>query len=182
ARTGEGLVLSDARADARTRHDANVARDRPTSVLCVPLEHKGVRSGLVYLENDRTADAFTPAHMQMQELLLGQAAVALENARLYGNLREALDRQVALTRAHHRFVPHQFLETLDRAGIEDVALGDSVHREMSILFSDMRGFTTHVEGMSSEESILFINRYLFYMEPEITRHRGFVDSYIGDAI
>jgi len=182
ARTNESLVLPDARKDPRTRNDAHVAADRPLSVLCLPLEHKGVRRGIIYLENDLTADAFTPERIQMQELLLRQAAISLENAHLYNNLRESLETQVALTHAHHRFVPHQFLETLERSGIEEVVLGDNVRKKMSVLFSDMRAFTTHVEGMTSEESILFINRYLHYMEPQVTANRGFVDSYIGDAI
>jgi class 3 adenylate cyclase len=46
----------------------------------------------------------------------------------------------------------------------------------------MRSFTSHVEGMSPEENIAFINEYLAEMEPAILGHRGFVDSYIGDAI
>ncbi|MBI4815563.1 MAG: AAA family ATPase [Deltaproteobacteria bacterium] len=93
ARTGEAVVLSDAREDPRTRDDPHVPKDRPMSLLCVPLDDKGVRRGLVYLENELTAGAFTPARVQMQVFLLGQAAVALENARLYGELRTALARQ-----------------------------------------------------------------------------------------
>jgi class 3 adenylate cyclase len=53
---------------------------------------------------------------------------------------------------------------------------------MSVLFSDIRGFTPLVEGMSPELNIRFINTYLSYMEPEILRHGGFVEGYIGDAI
>jgi class 3 adenylate cyclase len=53
---------------------------------------------------------------------------------------------------------------------------------MSILFSDIRGFTTHVEGMTPEENIGFINAYLRAMEPMIVSAGGFVEGYIGDAI
>ncbi|MFN7975126.1 MAG: AAA family ATPase [Acidobacteriota bacterium] len=181
-RTGERLVLNDAAKDSRWAQDPELRRDRPMSILCAPVVHQGAARGLVYLENDLTTGAFTPARIEVLELLCTQAAISITNATLYGNLDAALREQVELTAAHRRFVPHQFLENLGRRRIADVALGDSVRKQMSILFSDMRGFTTHVEGLSGEESIGFINDYLSHMEPPIHQYHGFVDSYIGDAI
>jgi class 3 adenylate cyclase len=63
-----------------------------------------------------------------------------------------------------------------------VELGDSVQKEMTVLFSDMRGFSALVEGQTPEQNIAFINEYLGAMEPAILGHGGFVDSYLGDAI
>jgi class 3 adenylate cyclase len=57
-----------------------------------------------------------------------------------------------------------------------------VQKTMTVLFSDVRAFTTLVEGMTPEQNIAFINRYLSHMEPALLQHHGFVDSYIGDAI
>ena len=182
ARTGESVVVTDARLDPRTQADPRVSRHNPTSILCVPVVYQGERSGIVYLENDLTAGAFTPARRQVIDLLAAQAAISIANARLYADLNRSLEVQVELTNAHRRFVPNQFLESLGHARIDAVKLGDSVHKEMTVLFSDMRGFATLVEKMSSEESIAFINAYLRHMEPPISRHGGFVDSYIGDAI
>jgi class 3 adenylate cyclase len=141
----------------------------------VPIKHQGKLTGVLYLENNLARAAFTPARVELLSLLATQAAIALENARLY-------EQQVALTNAHRRFVPHEFLESLGRRGIGEVELGDSVQKEMSILFSDIRGFTTHVEGMTPEENIGFINAYLRAMEPMIVSAGGFVEGYIGDAI
>jgi hemerythrin-like metal-binding protein len=53
---------------------------------------------------------------------------------------------------------------------------------MTILFSDIRGFTKLSEKMSPRENFSFINSYLEHMEPVITRHNGIIDKYIGDAI
>ncbi|WP_293136414.1 adenylate/guanylate cyclase domain-containing protein [Okeania sp. SIO3I5] len=66
--------------------------------------------------------------------------------------------------------------------ITDVKLGDSTQLEMSVLFADIRNFTTLLEAMSSEDSIRFINAYLSSMEPAIIENNGFIDKYIGDAI
>jgi adenylate cyclase len=84
--------------------------------------------------------------------------------------------------AYERFVPAQFLSFLNKKSIIDVELGDQVEREMTILFSDIRDFTTISEQMTPAENIDFINEYLGYMEPKIQHYGGFIDKYIGDAI
>ncbi|MBD2181171.1 AAA family ATPase [Planktothrix sp. FACHB-1375] len=87
-----------------------------------------------------------------------------------------------LNKALERFVPQQFLQFLNKQSIVDVELGDNVEKEMSILFSDIRDFTTISETMTPEENFRFINSYLSRMEPAIRENHGFIDKYIGDAI
>ncbi len=87
-----------------------------------------------------------------------------------------------LNQAYERFVPENFLQLLDKKSIVDVKLGEAVQKEMSILFSDIRSFTTLSERMSLEDNFKFINAYLSRMEPAIVEHDGFIDKYIGDAI
>ncbi len=65
----------------------------------------------------------------------------MENARLY-------TRQVELTQAASRFIPHGFLAFLQKPNIVDVKLGDQVQRNMAILVSDIRSFTTLSEKMT----------------------------------
>ena len=98
------------------------------------------------------------------------------------NLEKSLDAESELTDAYGRFVPHQFLNLLGYESIIDVNLGDQVQEEMSVLFADIRDFTTLSETMSPQENFNFINAYLSRMEPAITSNNGFIDKYIGDAI
>jgi two-component system, sensor histidine kinase ChiS len=84
--------------------------------------------------------------------------------------------------SYARFVPRQFLEQLGRKRILDVALGDQVQRDMTVLFSDVRDFTKISERMSPAETFRFVNDYLGAMEPAITRHNGVVDKFVGDAV
>jgi len=84
--------------------------------------------------------------------------------------------------AYGRFVPREFLRFLDKQSIVEVELGDSVAREMTILFADIRGFTRLSEQMTPEENFRFINDYLSEMEPAIAEYDGFIDKFIGDAI
>jgi class 3 adenylate cyclase len=81
-----------------------------------------------------------------------------------------------------RFVPRAFLAIVGRPKIVDVELGDNKREEMSILFSDIRSFTTLSESMTPDENFAFINVYLERMGPVIRDYNGFIDKYIGDAI
>jgi two-component system, sensor histidine kinase ChiS len=84
--------------------------------------------------------------------------------------------------AYGRFVPHDFVRFLKKESIVDVKLGDNVQKDMTILFSDIRSFTTLSEGMTPEENFNFINSYLSRVSPVIRAHNGFIDKYIGDAV
>jgi len=84
--------------------------------------------------------------------------------------------------AYLRFIPKEFIKALGKESIIDVGLGDQVHGEMTILFSDIRSFTSLTERISPEESFVFLNEYLSNIIPAITSNRGFIDKYIGDAI
>lgn len=84
--------------------------------------------------------------------------------------------------AYGRLVPHQLLNLLEIKSIVDVKLGDQIERKMTIMFSDIRDFTPLSESMTPAENFEFINSYLSQMEPVISKHRGIIDKYIGDAI
>ncbi|KYF61932.1 hypothetical protein BE11_50150 [Sorangium cellulosum] len=96
---------------------------------------------------------------------------------------ETLNEELLATnRAHSRFVPTEMLGLLGRDRAVDVALGDHVQLEMTVLFSDMRGFTALMESMTPGEAFSFTNAYLGRLGPIIRRCGGFIDKYIGDAI
>jgi len=96
--------------------------------------------------------------------------------------RFALEQQMRLTEAYQRFVPKQLLTNLNKDSILDVQLGDQVQKEMSILFSDIRSFTSLSESMSPEENFRFVNKYLSKMGPIVRDNHGYIDKYIGDSI
>jgi class 3 adenylate cyclase len=182
-RTGEDVVLHDAGHEGLFVADPYV-RTRPArSVLCVPLVHRGDSIGVVYFENNLSTGVFTPERVELVKLLSGQAGVSIRNAQLYGRLERSLQEQVELAGAHARFVPHQFLNILNRPRITDVRLGDATRKELSILFSDIRGFTPLLEAMSTDRELLsLLNEYVAAVEPAILAHHGFIDSFHGDGI
>lgn len=100
-------------------------------------------------------------------------------------LLSRLKTHLRLARFHvatSRFVPHELMRILNKQSIVEVKLGDQVQKKMSVLFSDIRSFTTLSEQMTPQENFNFINSYLTTMGPVIREHAGFIDKYIGDAI
>lgn len=174
-RTQESVVLNDALHEGAFTHDSYIMTKQPKSILCAPLLNQGRLTGLLYLENNLTTGAFTEDGLEVLNLLSSQAAISIENAQLYSNIR-------AVNKAYERFVPRQFLSFLGKDSIIDVKLGDQVQKEMTILFSDIRDFTSLSEKMTPAENFRLVNGYLSRMEPVIIEHHGFVDKYIGDSI
>ncbi|MCG6921744.1 MAG: AAA family ATPase [Acidobacteria bacterium] len=174
-RTRREILRDDPARDGVFSRDAYLRRVQPRSVLAMPLVHQGNLGGLLYLENDLTAGAFTPDRVELLRLLSSQMAVSIANARLYENVSE-------LSRAYRRFVPHEFLRTLGHESILNVRLGDQIRQEMTVLFSDIRSYTTLSEGMTPEENFNFINAYLKRVGPAIKRNGGFINQYYGDGI
>ncbi|MCB9474156.1 MAG: adenylate/guanylate cyclase domain-containing protein [Candidatus Delongbacteria bacterium] len=84
--------------------------------------------------------------------------------------------------AYGRFVPHEFLGYLKKQTIVDVQLSDSVQKQMTVLFSDIRNFTQLSEHMTPEENFAFVNSYFGAMGPVVRKNKGFIDKYFGDGM
>ena len=105
-------------------------------------------------------------------------------------LRSALEDRVAdrtaalasTNAAISRFVPREFLQALGHDDVTTARLGDVSAREVTVLFADIRNFTSLSERMSPEQTFAFLNACLSKLGPHIRSHSGFVDKYIGDAI
>ncbi|MCU0545838.1 MAG: ATP-binding protein [Oscillatoriaceae cyanobacterium Prado104] len=91
-------------------------------------------------------------------------------------------RLAKLNAAYGRFVPHDFLNLLEKPSIIEVKLGESQEKDMTVLFSDIRSFTELSEQMTPSENFDFINSYLGRVSPVIRKNNGFIDKYIGDAV
>jgi class 3 adenylate cyclase/integral membrane sensor domain MASE1 len=130
------------------------------------------------------------ASLSLLELYLG--ALTVMTLILSATVKERENALVKQERyAHHldeqrtafsRFVPKQFLGILGKASAVEIAIGDARLTSMSVLFSDLRSFTSISERLTPRENIELVNDYLARMEPVINANQGFVDKFIGDAI
>jgi signal transduction histidine kinase/class 3 adenylate cyclase/ActR/RegA family two-component response regulator len=91
-------------------------------------------------------------------------------------------RLANINAAYGRFVPHEFLRALGHESIMEVKVGDQIERIISVLFTDIRSYTTLAEEMTPADNFQFINNYLGRMAPVIKEHRGLVNQFLGDGI
>ncbi len=104
-----------------------------------------------------------------------------QNERL--KAQEALNQELSkVNTAFGRFVPHEFIESLGYESVLEVSLGDQVEKEVTVLFADIRGYTTLAEEMTPSENFQFLNAYLGRLGPPIQAQGGFVNQYYGDGI
>ena len=129
---------------------------------------------------------YTAAHLKLLTTLALQASSAIESALLYEkNIKEARDREDAMRLVYEatgKFVPYEFIKSLGHNVITDVKLGDQVEKIVTVLFSDIRGYTTLSEQMTPKENFTFVCSFNERMGPAIRRNNGFINQYIGDAI
>lgn len=174
-RTNQSIVIDNAKEENSFSSDPYFQINQPLSIMCVPLSNHSQWKVAVYLENNLTHSAFTEERVKIIKLLAGQAAISIENARIY-------EEQDKLLKAQQRFVPIQFLKHLGHNDIAKVKLGESVSMEMSVLFSDIREFTPLVELLSPQAVIELLNQYYSKLGQHISESGGFIDSYAGDEI
>ncbi len=98
------------------------------------------------------------------------------------SLQASFEQLTATTRSFERFVPRKFLQVIAPEGIEKIDVGKCAARTITILFSDIRGYTTLSEGYSPMEVFDMLNGYLARVGHPIAEHGGFIDKYIGDAV
>ncbi|HEY9853270.1 MAG TPA: AAA family ATPase [Leptolyngbyaceae cyanobacterium] len=87
-RTGADVVLSNASKEGAFTADSYIASHQLKSVLCTPIRNQGKAIALLYLENNLIDGAFTPSRLEILKLLCSQAAISLDNARLYEQLED----------------------------------------------------------------------------------------------
>jgi adenylate cyclase len=134
----------------------------------------------------KSDDQFSAAHLKLIVTLALQSSAAIESAMLYEkNIREVKEREEAILRIHEvtkKFVPNEFIKSLGKNAITEVRLGDQVEKIVTVLFTDIRDFTTLSENMTPEENFHFVSSFNARLGPIIRANRGFINQYLGDSI
>lgn len=127
----------------------------------------------------------TELEKKNQELLKAVKELKIEKKQL--SIAEKMQNKLLknlekINSALEKFVPKDFLKYLGKESITEIEYGDQIQQEMTILFSDIRSFTTLSESMTPQETFNFINSFLNVIAPAVRGYNGFIDKYIGDAI
>ncbi len=166
------------------RIKSNPALKHLEAVMYAPLKVKSHTLGMVILGHSEPRE-FTAAELKLLTTIALQSAVAIESAQLYQKgLRAAKEREEAITAIHkvsQKFVPNEFIKSLGKNTITQVNLGDLVEKEVTVMFVDIRGFTSISENLNPKDNFLFINSFNNRMGPIIRKNKGFIMQYLGDG-
>jgi adenylate cyclase len=162
----------------------NPALNHLRTIMYSPLKVKHRTLGMVILGHNEQKE-FTAAELKLLTTISLQSAGALETAYLYQKgLKEAKEREEAIRSIHEvsqKFVPHEFIKFLGKDKLTEVSLGDLVEKEVTVLFADIRDFTTISEFLTPEDNFLFINSFNKRMGPIVRENGGFIMQYLGDG-
>ncbi len=162
----------------------NPALSHLKAVMYAPLKVKHRTLGMVILGHQNAIE-YTAAELKLLTTITLQSATAIESAHLYQKgLREVREREDAIRKIHdasQKFVPSEFIRSLGKDRITEVSLGDLAEREVTVVFADIRGFTTISETLDPRDNFLFVNAFNNRMGPIIRKHGGFIMQYLGDG-
>jgi adenylate cyclase len=179
--SGQSEIMSDLTA----LKEAGIIGDEVQSVLYSALKVKHRVMGAIILAGNKPMQ-YAASDLKFLTTLALQSSSAIESALLYEkNIREAREKEEAMRRVYEitaKFVPFEFIGSLGHKVITDVKLGDQVEKNVTVLFTDIRDYTSLSEQMTPEENFQFVSSYNERMGPIIRNHNGFINQYLGDAI
>lgn len=169
--TGRAEILNDVESDPRFVPSANPIK----SLICAPLKTQNVVMGVLNISTEEPID-YTAQDLKLAIALASQSASAIENALLHADKL----RQERIKSHLERYLSTQLVEAILEAK-EDISFAPA-KRDITLLFSDIRNFTTKCEELAPEAIVEYLNEYFTHMVEVIFSRGGTVNKFVGDMI
>jgi adenylate cyclase len=144
--------------------------------MCVPLKIKDRVLGVIYLDNRASEGSFDESDQELFSAFASLSAIGMENARLFQRLQHEEKVRTIMSRN----LPNSVVEVL-MENPEDWRPGGTLQK-VTVLFSDIRGFTILSAGMTPADTMEMLNEYFDEMTRIIFAHQGTLDKFMGDGI
>jgi class 3 adenylate cyclase/putative methionine-R-sulfoxide reductase with GAF domain len=193
---GRTVHIIDSKSDPEYTFTEAITLAKIRTQLGVPLMREGSLIGTINLCRQRV-EPFTEKQIALATTFADQAVIAIENARLLGELRQRTDEVAELNRGLEARVAEQ-VEELGRVGRlkrflapqlaqlivsqGDEKILESHRREIVVVFCDLRGYTAFAETAEPEEVLEFLREYHGALGPLVSQFEGTLDQFSGDGI
>jgi adenylate cyclase len=174
-RTGKAVVSTDASLDDRFKGQQSVILQNLRSIIAVPLVTKGKVIGAVYVDNPFRAAIFEEKDKEFLQAIADLAAIAIDNARQY-------ERSERLRHLFERYVNKQVTDYVLEYERRGTVFLRGERRQVTVLNSDIAGFSTLSRRMPAEELLDFLNKYFARMVDIVLTHGGNIDKFQGDGM
>jgi len=174
--SASGVLVHNALVDERFDRSKSMMLRGVQSVMAVPLRARSRTFGVLYVDSVSHVAAFSEDDLALLDSIGAQASLLLDNAELIAKVQQEAENRVNLSRF------------LSAAAVEEVLSGagsvklDGASAEVTVLFADIRGFTTLSSELKAEEVVQFLNRFFEEMVEAVLNHKGTIDKFIGDCI
>lgn len=172
----KALLSSDLMNDERFASGLSIIANQIRSCMCAPLLYHDEVLGVIHIDSNITANIFGSDALEFLVAIANQAAVCIKNAFLVKKITEEENKRSKLS----QYFPPAQVELLMKDGA-NISLGGKTE-QVTIIFCDIRNFTSISEGMDALEVMNFLNEFFSIMTEIIFNHDGMVDNFMGDCI
>ncbi len=170
------VLTTDTMQDESFSHAHSIISQGIRQAMTVPLLVHDELYGLIHIDTTRMSRAFNQDNLQLLTAISGQAAIAIKNAKLIAKIEKEIQTRSRLA----RYLAPELVEQVVNSQL-DIEMGGQI-KKVTLMFSDVRGFTPMSERISAEDVVLTLNRYFEVMVDTIFKHGGMLDKFVGDAI
>jgi adenylate cyclase len=170
------LLVMDAKQDARFSGSESMAMSGMQSAMCAPLASRDRLFGLLYVDNLSKRGTFLQEDLEVFAVIAAQAGLVIDQVMAKSEVK----RQGVQLSALERFLSPAISRKIT-AEAADIRLGGESQR-ITLLFADVRGFTTMAETMKPREAVEVLNEFFARMTNVIFEHDGTLDKYLGDGL
>ncbi len=174
--SGASVLTMDAMMDARFNTAKSVIMGGIRSTMCVPMIYQSQLFGIIHLDSLIVSGAFSEKDLQILDGVAAQAAQAVDNA----YKARQIERNALARRDFERLLPPEIVEQVVNGNVRLERGGEL--RETTVLFSDVRGFTSWSERHEPAYIVSALNDYFELMVDAIHRRKGTLDKFMGDGI